>query len=501
MRFDEYAALDGVGLAELIRRRELSASEVLRACLHGLDEINPKVNAVVARFSDRIDAALERDAPSADSALAGVPMLLKDTMPLAGTILTFGSTVCRDFVSPHTHPVADRLMQGGLPLIGRTNMCELGLTPTTEPALFGPTHNPWNRAYSPGGSSGGAAAAVAAGLAPVAHASDGGGSIRIPASACGLFGLKPSRGRVPSPTYSDPEGFIVEGCISRTVRDTAAFLDLVEGPDLGAKFRIERPPAKYVDILERDPPRLKIGYTLECGKGHAVPPSVGAAIEKMAQRCADLGHHVEAASPGLDGDRYFQSFLVLWRMCAGYFIKAVRRGILERPEVPKPLKTAAQTRAGFEAMLWVESRKAGRPAVDWFLKRLAEEDRHQDGGDVWMAWQDLHEETMSLVRFLTSYDLLLTPVLGEPVWKTGTLTPEMSREELEDRLTRYVGFTPYMNTSGLPAMSVPAGFDDAGLPVGAHFVAPMGREDRLLQLAAQIERAFPWSQGLPVRLP
>lgn len=501
MRFEEYAHLDGVELARRVRDGEVPAKDVLRACLDGLEHINPKVNAVVSRLGDRIDEALDRSAPRGHSALAGVPMLLKDALLLRGTVVTYGSVICRDFVSPRTHPVAERLESAGLPLIGRTNMCELGLVPLTEPALFGPTHNPWNRAYSPGGSSGGAAAAVASGIVPVAHASDGGGSIRIPASACGVFGLKPSRGLVPNSPFYDPEGFIVEGCVSRTVRDTAAFLDIVAGPEPGAKFAWPKPERPFLDVASEDPPPLKIGFTLSCGKGHDVPPAVGAAVERMARRCADLGHRVEMASPGLDGDRFFQSFLVLWRMCAGFFFEAVRRGLEERPDVPKTIKRMARSRAGFEALLWTESRRAGKPAIDWFLRRLAEEDRHQHGGDVWMAWRDLHEETMKLVRFLTSYDVLLTPVLGEPVWKTGSLTEDMTRDELEERLTRYVGYTAYMNTSGLPAMSVPAGFDDNGLPIGAHFVAPMGREDRLLQLAAQIERAFPWSKNLPVRLP
>jgi len=416
-------------------------------------------------------------------------------------VVTFGSSICRDFVAPRTHPVAERLDAAGLPLVGRTNMCELGLLPLTEPVLFGPTHNPWNRAYSPGGSSGGAAAAVAAGLVPVAHASDGGGSIRIPAAACGLFGLKPSRGRVPNSPLYDPEGFIAEGCLSRTVRDTAAFVDIVKGSEPGAKYLLDDEPASYLDLAERDPPALRIGFTLTCGKGHAVPPSVRRAIERTATRLEALGHRVEEASPGLDGDRFFDSFLVLWRMCAGYFLKAVRRGIRERPDVPKAVKAMAETRAGFEAILWADRQRTGKPAIDWFLRRLADEDRHQTGGDVWMAWQDLHRETLKLTRYLSSYDVFLSPVLGEPTWKTGTLHDEMTRDELEAKLTRYVGFTPYINTSGLPAMSVPAGFDEAGLPVGSHFVAPMGREDRLIQLAAQLERQHPWTDRLPVRVP
>jgi len=306
---------------------------------------------------------------------------------------------------------------------------------------------------------------------------------------------------VPNSPLYDPEGFIVEGCVSRTVRDTAAFLDIVAGPEAGAKFNLPKPERPFLELAAQDPPPLRIGFTLSCGKGHDVPPEIGAAVERMARRCEALGHRVELASPGLDGDRFFQSFLVLWRMCAGFFFRAVRRGIEERPDVPPAIKRMAKSRAGFEALLWTESRRAKKPAIDWFLRRLAEEDRQQQGGDVWMAWRDLHEETMKLVRFLEAYDVLLTPVLGEPVWKTGALTEDMSRDELEARLTRYVGYTAYMNTSGLPAMSVPAGFDDNGVPVGAQFVAPLGREDRLLQLATQVERAYPWSTKLPVRVP
>lgn len=501
MKFEEYTELDGLELANRIRRGDVTADAVLRACLDGLEHVNPRLNAVVSRFGDRIENALESTSPQVDSPLAGVPMLLKDALLLRGTVVTYGSVICRDFVSPRSHPVAERLSSAGLPLIGRTNMCELGLVPLTEPVLFGPTRNPWNRTYSPGGSSGGAAAAVAAGIVPVAHASDGGGSIRIPASACGVFGLKPSRGLVPNSPLYDPEGFIVEGCVSRSVRDTAAFLDIVAGPEAGAKYTLPKPERPFLDFASEDPPTLRVGFTLSCGKGHDVPPAIGVAVERMARRCEELGHHVEMASPGLDGDRFFQSFLVLWRMCAGFFFEAVRRGIEERADVPNAIKRMAKTRAGFEALLWTESRRAGKPAIDWFLRRLAAEDRHQHGGDVWMAWRDLHEETMKLVNFFRQYDVLLTPVLGEPVWKTGALTEDMTRDELEARLTRYVGYTAYMNTSGLPAMSIPAGFDDNGVPVGAHFVAPMGREDRLLQLAGQIERAFPWGAKLPVRVP
>lgn len=501
MLFEEYVREDGVGLADRMRRKEVAPGEVMQATLAAIERINPGINAVIARIDERIERALGAESTSVDSPLAGVPMLLKDALQLAGTVVTYGSSICRSFVSPRTHPAAARLEKAGLPLVGRTNMCELGLLPNTEPALFGPTHNPWNRAYSPGGSSGGAAAAVAAGIVPVAHGSDGGGSIRIPAAACGLFGLKPSRGRVPNSPFYDPEGFIVEGCISRTVRDTAAFLDIVRGPEPGAKFWIRDPDEPYLKVIEREPGPLRVGFASTCGKGFRVPRSIRTAIERMAIRLEGLGHRVEEAGAGLDGERYFQSFLALWRMSAGFFYRAVQRGVEDDPNIPKPIKAVARTRGGLEAILWADSRQTGKPAIDWFLRRLAEEDRHQTGGDVWMAWQDLHEETMKLVRFFTRYDLWLTPVLGEPTWKTGALTPELSRDELEARLTRYVAFTPYMNTSGLPAMSVPAGFDEAGLPIGAHFVAPMGREDRLLQVAAQLERAHPWADPFPLRLP
>jgi amidase len=501
VRFDEYAQLDGIELARRIKAGEVSVGEITQAALDGIEATNPRLNAVTTRLDEHAEAALRTERPHGNGALAGVPTLLKETLPLEGTVITWSSSICREFVSPRTHEVADRMSAAGMPFLGRTNMSELGLTPTTEPALFGPTHNPWNTAYSPGGSSGGAAAAVAAGMVPFAHAADGGGSIRIPASACGIFGLKVSRGRLPNSPFYDPEGFVVEGCVSRTVRDSAAFLDATHGPEPGGKFFIDAPAGSYLEAVERDPEPLRIAVSLTDGFGEDAAPSVVARIEKMAERLEALGHRIEEAQPRVNGERFFAAFLVLWRMCAGYFVKAIRRGILERDDVPKAVKSMAKTKAGFEAMLWADGRATGRPAIDWFLRRLAREDAHQTASDVWMAWQDLHEITLVLTRHLSDFDVWLTPVLAEPVWKTGTLRAEMPREELEAKLTRYVGFMPFINTSGLPSMSVPAGFDLAGLPVGAHIVAPMGREDRLLQLAAQLERAYPWNVNLPVRLP
>jgi amidase len=257
----EYAAFDALGLAELVRRRDVTASELLETALAQIERIDPRINAVIDRLDHRARATVARGLPAGP--FAGVPFLLKDAIAYQGERLTLGSRSMADYIPETSHEVVRRLEGAGLVIVGRTNICEYGLLPLTEPELYGPTRNPWALDRSPGGSSGGSAAAVAAGLVPLAHGNDGGGSIRIPASACGLFGLKPSRGRNPGALLDEPHGLIAEHCLARSARDSAALLDVTRGALPGDRWQAPPPVRPYLEQVTIDPPRLRIAF--RCG--------------------------------------------------------------------------------------------------------------------------------------------------------------------------------------------------------------------------------------------
>jgi Asp-tRNA(Asn)/Glu-tRNA(Gln) amidotransferase A subunit family amidase len=458
---------DGLALGGMVRSGEVSATELVEAAIERIEALDPALNAVVAKAYDQ---ALERAGKQkADGAFAGVPFLLKDLGgALAGVPFTGGSRFFRDVCPPVDSVLVQRYKAAGLIPLGRTNTPEFGLNASTEPVLFGPTRNPWNTDRTPGGSSGGSAAAVAAGLVPLAHASDGGGSIRIPAACCGLFGLKTTRARNTMAPYLGESlaGCSVEHVVSRTVRDSAAALDATAGPAPGDPYMAPPQTTPFLDQVSIEPPRLRIAIATSAFSGTPVHPDCSAAAEKAGALCEQLGHVVEPASPSFDAERLDRDYNLLFAVGASANIRQRARAIGRELDPGQ-----------FERVTWATMEKAkGLSATDYV-----------------QLINGLHAIGRDICGFFEDYDLLLTPTLAQPPVPLGHL--DMMSDDLDDftdRLWRFASFTYQFNVTGQPAMSVPLHWNDQGLPIGVQFVAPYGDEATLLQLAGQLERAAPW---------
>jgi amidase len=491
--FKEYDQYDGLGLAELIRTGAVPAREVCEEAVARIERFNPALNAVVWPMYDygrRSLAALDPGAP-----FAGVPFLLKDLLELvAGVPTSFGSKALQRYVPDHDSELVARFKRAGLAILGKTNTPEFGLVAVTEPELFGPTRNPWNLGRTPGGSSGGSAAAVAAGMVPLAGGGDGGGSIRIPAAYCGLFGLKPSRGRTPTgPDFGEIwQGAVVEHVITRSVRDSAAALDAVCGPDPGAPYAIRPPERPFLQELGREPGRLRIAYSTVSPVGGAVHPECQKAALKAARLLHRLGHAVEEAQPQIDGMALVRSFFTMYY---------------------------AETAATIDELETVLRRKAAPADVEtitWTLGRLG---RLEPASALARAKRLWGLAARAMGRFHERYDIFLTPTVAQPPAWIGELAPSAFELALLKaanalrltRLLRWSGkltemglahaartpFTMLANFTGQPAMSVPLHGTADGLPIGVQFVAPFGGEALLFRLAGQLETAQPWFHRRP----
>ncbi|CAN5603452.1 amidase [soil metagenome] len=466
--------LDATDQAALVADGEVTAPELLEAAIERIEQLNPQLNAVIIRWFDEARATASGDLPMGP--LRGVPTLLKDLWAhYAGQPLTNGCQALKDVlpISAADTTLVSRFREAGFVIAGRTNSPEFGSLPTTEPMAWGATRNPWNLECSPGGSSGGAAAAVASGMVPIAHASDGGGSIRIPASACGLVGLKPTQGRITLGPYRDESNLGVELCVSRSVRDTAALLDAVRGPGVGDTV-IAMPPARpYIDELGADPGRLRIGLLDQHPFGGPVHEECTLAVRNAATLLESLGHHVEPGFPSaLSNLEFGQRFSALWSTNMGASIARIgeqlQRELQESDVEPVNWAMAAFAR--------------GVSGVDYALA-LAANVEFRRAVQQW--WHD-------------GWDLLLTPTLGEPPVPLGTFanSPQSPMQPMI-RAAQYVPFTPAFNASGQPAISLPLHWTPEGLPVGVQLVAAYGREDMLLRVAAQLEVAQPWAHRHP----
>ena len=461
---DELATLDALAQAELVRAGKLSPRELLEAAIARAEALNPRLNAIVTRMYEaargRADGALP------EGPFTGVPTLVKDLTPYDGVRLTLGCRFFKDNVADFTHPFAERMERGGFVVLGKSNTPEFGLLPTTESFLLGPASNPWNLAYSPGGSSGGSAAAVAAGIVPIAQASDGGGSIRVPASNCALFGMKATRGRFPEPGPKRRGGELaVRGFVSRSVRDGQAAFDLVA---LKAEEGSTLPPPVQSGTVE--PRQLRIAFSTRDLRGRDAHPECAEAVRKTAALCESLGHAVEEGAPSLDGAAFNEHFLTFWAQGAAEVIDGVAAQLGGKPP-----------RDAFEPWTWgLRDLFAKRPA-----DAVAQADRY------------MLEVTRKLEAFHRQYDVWLTPVLGRPPLRTGEASQEQPFDELLEQLITYVSFTPLANATGQPAMSVPLHWTDDGLPVGSHFLARPGEEALLFALAEQLEAAQPWADRWP----
>ncbi len=483
MSWREYARCDALELAALVRDGAVATTEVVAAATQRLDAVNPRLNAVVRRIPGT--------AATARGPMAGVPFLVKDIVQdVAGVPTTRGSRAFSGDVPVRDSGFVRRARDSGLVLLGKTNLSELGLKAVTESALFGPCRNPWDPRRTPGGSSGGAAAAVAAGIVPVAGANDGGGSIRIPAGYCGVFGLRPSRGRVSAgPAIHELwHGAGSDHVISRSVRDSAAMLDVLHGNEPGDPFRIAPPARPYLQECGIPPGRLRIAHSCRSPIGQPVHPEAIRAVEGTASLLEDLGHTVEMAEPEVDGLGLAHCYLHLY---FGQVAAAVR----------------------------------GRPAsaLEPDTRVLAMLGRAIDSGTYVASHDRWNEFSRALGAFFRHYDLYLTPVAAEPPALIGELdTPLLQRlairpllwldagrlllrsgivERLALRSLQRTPFTQLANLTGVPAMSVPLHWTPEGLPMGSQFMAPVGCEDRLLRLAAQLEQARPWRHRLPVTPP
>lgn len=474
---EEYRSHDALGLAELVARGEVEPRALVELAAGEIDRLNPRLNAVVHRLDARAQAAVQAGLPQ--GAFTGVPWLFKDQIDVEGTPMTLGSALLQGHVCNFTHPTLAKMEATGLVALGRTNMSELGLVPTTEPTAFGPTKNPHNLAHTVGGSSGGSAAAVAAGIVPIAHAVDGGGSIRIPAAACGLVGLKPGRGRNLPAEEDEPFGFVVQHCLSRSVRDSAALLDAVaEGP---------RPALSYLEHSRQDPKRLRVGFTARGVFDEPIHADARRAVEDTAAALEELGHAVEEVKSPVDGEAFGQAFRVLWAAGAGVFYKLARRGLSEA-DLPDWQRSLLKSPAAFRAAAALTGR------VEPFTRRLAALDRRFSPSDLWLAGAAMRTTATLLADWFGGYDLFLSPVLTRPPLKIGELKLSGTDDEVARWLFQYIAFTPIANGTGLPAISVPAGRSAKGLPMGVQFIAAEGQEDLLLSVAGQLERARPWEK-------
>ncbi|MGZ4734535.1 MAG: amidase [Acidimicrobiia bacterium] len=479
---DDFATLDATAQADLVRTGKVSSQELVDAAINRVEKLNPELNAVIHPLFDR--ARKEAAGPLPQGPFTGVPVLFKDLgCAIEGEPYHEGMKFLKDagYRSPHTDNLAKKYFGAGFVVIGRTNTPELGLVPTAEPVAYGPTHNPWVRGHTSGGSSGGSAAAVASGMVPVAHANDGGGSIRIPASCCGLVGLKPTRGRTSvGPDINEISQFLISDlCVSRTVRDTAGVLDAVHGPFPGDPAQPAPPARPYRDEVGADPGRLRIGLqTTNPLTGALVHPDCVTAATNAAKLLESLGHAVEvAAPPGFPNDELVLQFGAVWAADCSFLLddwgKKVGREVTADDVEILTWALAEMGRSVTAAQLVgavTDAMRANRKAAEW--------------------WAPEPEGS--------GFDLLLTPTLGEPPVVHGTFD-STAAEPLSGffRSADFVPYTAQFNVSGQPAISLPLHWNDAGLPIGVHLVAAYGREDLLLRVASQLETAQPWVDRRP----
>ncbi len=499
--FSEYGEYDGTGLAELIRNKSISPTELCEAAITQAEKLNPKLNVIVTPLYDYARNSAEKTEPGA--VFSGVPFLLKDVHhALKGFPMSYGSKALKGVISDYDAEIVRRFKNAGLIIFGKTNTPEFKLSYVTEPEAFGPARNPWNPEYSPGGSSGGSAAAVAARIVPFASGTDEGGSIRVPASYCGLFGLKPSRGRNPvGPDLGDHwDGMSTSHVITRSVRDSAAMLDSISGPEAGGRWNPAGPGGPFAEAIQSDPGPLKIGYYTRAAFGIDVHAECVKAVEKTCSLLESLGHGVENIAPGFsEEDAAFDWVMVMIGHLAAHI----------------------------ENLSQVHGRKYMEQNIElssYALCRLGQRIRALDfvkAGRRWLQYSVRMDKT------LRQYDMLLSPTLGRPPIAVGSqepskkdrramkflaspagkiitgsskLTRSVLGELVQNTMQGQMPFTMIANITGLPSMSVPLHWTGDGLPCGVQFTGRFGDETTLLKLAAQLEKAQPWADRKPAMI-
>jgi Asp-tRNA(Asn)/Glu-tRNA(Gln) amidotransferase A subunit family amidase len=470
--FAEYEAYDGLGLAGLVRQGQATPDELLEAAIERVEARNGAVNAVVSRQYDRARTTIAAGLP--DGPFRGVPFLLKDLGGwLAGDRVTRGSRFFAD-----TPPVAEdsahvgRLKAAGLVIFGRTNSCELGLSLTCEPQAYGPTRSPWDTERISGGSSGGAAASVSARMLPMAHASDGFGSIRAPAACCGLVGLKPTRGRNTQAPYAGEGlgGCSTEHAVTLSVRDSAALLDATSGAGPGDPYGVTPPSRPFLEEVGADPGRLRIAFTTKAPNGASVAPEYLSTLRETAQLCADLGHQVEEADPIVDGEQVVPTFLTL----------ASVNTVVNLASHPTKGRTAQPGEV--ENVTYATGQLGERVAAADYVR----------------ATQTMHRLGRQMAAFHDKWDVLLTPGLGTLPPRLGWI--DMMMDDVHEYWRRVFTFSPFtvwFNLTGQPAMMLPIGQSESGFPIAVQLVAPFGGEAALFRLGSQLEAARPWFDRKP----
>jgi amidase len=468
----EVESLDALGQAELVRKKEVKPIELVEGAIQRIERLNPSLNVVVTPMYEY--ARKQASAPVAEGVFAGVPFLLKDFLAeFAGVRFTEGTAFLRDYVPMQDSELVKRFKKAGLIIVGKTNTPELALGVTTEPLLFGPTHNPWDTSRIAGGSSGGSASAVAARIVPMAHGNDAGGSIRIPASCCGVFGLKPTRARNSlSPHYGDIfTGLWVEHALTLSVRDSAALLDATSGPAFGDPYWAPPPLRPFYQEIGAKPGKLRIAFATRSPLGTEVHSDCQMAVTHAASLCAELGHEVTEAAPAFNAELLWQSFTTVLSAGSAWVINDWGRRTGRKP-----------TSEFFEPFVWAFKQRGDNVSAPDYL----------------LVLQDLQKLTRDIARFFIDYDIWLTPTLGAPPVPLGTF--RFSGEdpfELRRRMVNFSPFTLISNVTGQPAMSVPLFWNEEGLPVGTHFMGRFGDEAKLFRLAAHLEEARPWAKRRP----
>jgi len=491
--FAEYGQYDAMGLAELVRKGEISPAELCEEAIQRIEKLNPKINAVVFRMDE--EGRQSARGPLPDGPFFGVPFLLKDLLAAyAGVPLSDGCRSLKNRIPDHDSEMVIRFKNAGVVILGKTNTPEFGLMAYSEPELFGPCRNPWNLGHTPGGSSGGAASAVAAGIVPMASGGDGGGSIRIPAAYCGLFGFKPSRGRNPwGPDRGRIwQGAVQEHVISRSVRDSAAMLDATQGADVGAPYEIRPPKRSYLKELESKSGKFRIAFSSRSPVGTPVHAECVKAVREAADLLEKLGHHVEEKEPEIDGRALAKSYLIM---------------------------NFAEVAADIDELAKVLGRKATQADVEqltWTMGLLGKSFSAADMVDAMRQWD---KASRVMGGFFQHFDLYLTPTVAFPAPRIGELKPKPVEvaalkivnslglggvlkisgmvDQMAQKSFEKVPFTQLANVCGLPAMSVPLHWTPDNFPIGVQFIAPFGDEAGLFRLAGQLEKAKPWFEKRP----
>ena len=466
-----YGDLDALGLAELVRKKEVTALELVDESIRRCEAVNGTLNAVITEMFDHARECAK--GPLGDGPFAGVPFLMKDFVAeIAGFPFYEGSDFLSGYIPDEDSEIYRRFCRAGLITIGKTNLPEFAIGVTTEPRRFGPTHNPWDTTRTPGGSSGGASAAVASRIVPMAHGNDVGGSIRIPASCCGLVGLKPTRGRTTlAPHYGDLiSGYFVEHALTRSVRDGATLLDVMTGYDIGEPYIAPAPSRPYAEEVGAPTGRLKIGFSTVTPLGDPLDPECEQAIRDTAELCASLGHDVVEASPQYDALEFWTRYTTVLAIGVAWAVADWAR------RLDKELKEEY-----FEPFVWA----------------FTERGRNLSAPEYLLAVQDVQHHIRHISKFYVDHDLWLTTTLGQPPVELGTLVYKDDPFELRRRMAKFSPYTYIANATGQPAISLPLHWSAENLPVGLHFTARFGEEATLFRLAAQLEEARPWHDRKP----